>query len=86
MGCISFSRDLLSPGIDLARDGVSREVPCSALKGETVPDIEMWLHSLGWEDLLEEDMASYSSILAWRIPMNRRAWQATVHVVTKSRT
>ena len=26
------------------------------------------IQSLGWEDLLEEDMASHSSILAWRIP------------------
>ena len=28
----------------------------------------------------------HSSILAWRIPMDREAWQATVHGVTKSRT
>ena len=27
-----------------------------------------WVQSLGWEDHLEEDMASCSSILAWRIP------------------
>ena len=31
-------------------------------------------------------MATHSSILAWRIPMHRRAWWATVHRVTKSRT
>ena len=30
---------------------------------------------LGWEDPLEEGMATYSSILAWRIPMDRGAWQ-----------
>ena len=29
---------------------------------------EMWVQSLGWEDPLEEEMATYSSILAWRIP------------------
>ena len=29
---------------------------------------EMWVWSLGWEDPLEEGMATYSSILAWRIP------------------
>ena len=29
---------------------------------------EMWVHSLGREDPLEEDMAIHSSILAWRIP------------------
>ena len=31
-------------------------------------------------------MAAHSSILAWRIPMDRGAWQAAVHGVTKSRT
>ena len=30
-------------------------------------------------------MATHSSVLAWRVPMNRGAWWATVHGVTKSR-
>ena len=47
---------------------------------------ETWLQSLGGEDPLEESMAIHSSILAWRIPMNRGAWRATVHGVTKSQT
>ena len=34
--------------------------------------------------LLEEEMATHSSILAWRIPMDRGAWWATVHRVTKN--
>ena len=38
---------------------------------------EMWVHSLGGEDPLEEEMATHSSILAWRNPMDSRAWQAT---------
>ena len=38
------------------------------------------------EDPLEEGMATHSSILAWRIPKDRGAWQATVHGVTKSWT
>ena len=42
--------------------------------------------SLGWEYPLEEGMATPSSILAQRIPMDRGAWQATVHGVTKSQT
>ena len=41
---------------------------------------------LGWKDPLEEGMATHFSILAWRIPMDRGAWQATVHRVAKSRT
>ena len=39
---------------------------------------------LGWEDPLEEEMATHSSVLAWRVPMDRGAWWATVHRVTKS--
>ena len=29
---------------------------------------ETWVQSLGWEDLLEKDMATHSSTLAWKIP------------------
>ena len=47
---------------------------------------ETWFQSLGWEDLLEEGMATHSSILAWRIPMDGGAWWATVHGVTESDT
>ena len=36
------------------------------------------------EDPLEEGMATHSSILAWRIPMDREAWRATIHGVAKS--
>ena len=45
---------------------------------------ETWVRSLGWEDSLEEGMATQSSILSWRIPMDGEAWQALVHGVTKS--
>ena len=51
--------------------------------------VSMWVtlvQTLGWEDPLEESRASHSSILAWRIPMDRGAWQATVHGVTESDT
>ena len=41
---------------------------------------------LGQEDPLEKKMAIHSSILAWRIPMDRGAWQTTVHGVSKSWT
>ena len=44
---------------------------------------ETWVQSLGWEDPLEEGMATHSSILAWRISMDRVAWQATIHGVTR---
>ena len=47
---------------------------------------ESWIRSLDWEDPLKEGMATRSSILAWRISMERGAWRATVHGVTGSQT
>ena len=47
---------------------------------------ETWVRSLGWEDPLEEGIATHSSILAWRIPMDRGTWRATVRGVAKGRT
>ena len=47
---------------------------------------ETLVRPLGWEDPLEEGMATHSNILAWRIPMDRGAWQATVHGVAESWT
>ena len=58
----------------------SKEPACLCRKFETL------VRSLGQEDPMEKEMATYSSILAWRIPMDRGAWWATVHGVTKSRT
>ena len=54
---------------------------------KTLPAMwEAWVETLGWEDPLEEDMATHSSILVWIIPMERGAWQAIVHGVAKSWT
>ena len=47
---------------------------------------EMQVLPLGWKDPLEKEMAIHSSILAWRIPMGRGAWQAAVHRVANSLT
>ena len=35
---------------------------------------DSWFRFLGWEDSLEDGMATHSSILAWRIPMDRGAF------------
>ena len=35
---------------------------------------------------LEKEMTTYSSLLVWKNPMDREAWGATVHRVTKSQT
>ena len=47
---------------------------------------ETWVRSLGREDPLEDGMATHSSILVWRIPMDRGSWQVTVHGVTRGWT
>ena len=47
---------------------------------------ETQVQSLGWEDSLQEGMATHSSVLAWRIPMDRGAWWAIVHGATNSWT
>ena len=48
--------------------------------------LEPWVRSLGWEDSLEEGMATHYSILALRIPIDRGAWWAIVHGLVKSQT
>ena len=46
---------------------------------------DAWVQSLGWEDPLEEGMATHSTILA-SVPLDSGAWRATVHGVAKSQT
>ena len=59
-----------------------KEPACQNIEGLK----ETGVQSLGWENPLEEGMATHSSIPAWKIPMSRGAWQATIQGVTKSRT
>ena len=40
----------------------------SVVKKTHLPMQETWVQSLGWEDPLEKEMATHSSILAWEIP------------------
>ena len=47
---------------------------------------ETWVPSLDWEDPLEKGMATHSSILAWKILMDRGDWRATDRGVTKNLT
>ena len=51
-----------------------------------LPVQEMWVWSLDWEGPLEKEMSTHSSILGLEDPMDRGAWGATVHGVTKSWT
>ena len=50
------------------------------------PMQETRVRSLGWEDPLEKEMATHSSILAWRIPGTEEPGGVTVHGVAKSQT
>ena len=45
---------------------------------------EMQVQSLDWEDPLEEGMATHSTILAWRMPMDRGDWWATQSMGSQS--
>ena len=48
---------------------------------------EMWAQSLGWEDPLEKEMATHSSILAWEIPQTEETGRLhTVHGVKSNMT
>ena len=76
-----------SPGEGI---GYPLQYSWTSLVSQTVKSLAaMWetlVRSLVWEDPLEKGMATHSSILAWRIPMDREAWQATVHGVANSWT
>ena len=60
----------------------------TSLVAQTVKNLpavqETCVQSLVWEDSLEEGMATHSSVLAWRIPMDRGTWWATVRGVATS--
>ena len=72
--------------------GIGYPVQCSwpSLVAQTIKNLSaMWetcVKSLGREDPLEEGITTHSSILAWRIPVDRGAWQAAVRGVAKSHT
>ena len=65
-------------------------VPWASLVAQMVKNLpemqETWIWPLGQEDPLEKDMATHSSILAWKNPMHRGDRQATVHGVAESKT
>ena len=57
----------------------------ASLVAQTIKNLpamrETSVRSLGWEDPLEEGMATHSNIFAWRIPMDKGAWWTIVHEV-----
>ena len=71
-----WRRDGLPTPVFLGFPGCSdsKESTCNVGNLDLIP---------GWEDPLEKGMATHSSILAWRIPLDRGAWQPIVHRVTE---
>ena len=69
---------------------LNTEVPRGFPGAQTLKNLpatwETWVQCVGWEDPPEEGMTTHSSTVAWRIPMDRGAWWAIVHGVTRSWT
>ena len=69
-----------TPACDLSCDAPS---PLGFPGGSVVKNLpamqETWVRSLGWEDPLEEEMATHSSILAWRIPWTEESGSPRGH-------
>ena len=84
-GSIPGSRRSSEEGIDLPLQYSWASMVVQKVKNLPVMQ-ETWVWSLGWEDPLEEGMATHSSTLSWRIPMGRGAWRAIVHAVSNSQT
>ena len=63
---------------NIALLNITNKYKWASLVAQTVKTLRAMrcLRSLGWEDPLKEGMTTHSSIPAWRIPMDRGAWQA----------
>ena len=67
------------PGLGRSREGIGYPLQYSwaSLVAHTVKNPpamqETWIPSLVWEDTLEEEMATHSGILAWKIPWTKEA-------------
>ena len=71
----------------LYRDPNGAQTSLVAQTEKRLPAVwETCVQSLGRGDPLEKEMATHSSILAWRIPWSQGAWRVTVRGVAKSRT
>ena len=79
IGKIPWRREWLCIPIFLGFLGGSdgKESSCNAGDLGSIP---------GWEDPLENGIATHSSTLDWRIPMDRGAWWATIHGIAESDT
>ena len=82
---LQVSKTVATPNLKKKKSLVTACLVAPSVKNPSAMQ-ETWIWSLGWKDPLEEGMTIHSSILAWRIPMDRGAWWATAHGVAKSQT
>ena len=76
-----------SPGEGIDYPPQYSSAPLVAQTVKNLPAMqETWFWSLGWEDPLEEGMATHTSVLVLRIPVDRGAWWTIVYGVPKSQT
>ena len=65
---VLFSQDIC-PVVELLGHMVVLRDSLVAQMVKSLPAMwETWVQSLGWEDLLEKEMATHSNILSWKIP------------------
>ena len=82
LGSLIYS---LNVALDCSRYRKTKTTSPVAQTGKNLPAMwETGAPSLGWEDPLDEGVITHSSVLTWRIPMDRGAWRATVHGVAKT--
>ena len=60
---------------------VGKESACNV--GDLGSVVQCGRPRFGWEDPLEESMATHSSVLCWRIPKDRGPWRVKVHGITR---
>ena len=75
---------LFCTGISIPHGSAGKEPDCQCRKCGRSP--ETWVWFLNWEDSLEKEIATRSSILAWKSSMDRGAWQVTALGVTHAHT
>ena len=87
---MAIKSDLLKGGSCWCLISIQLPVLGASLVDQLVKNLpamrETWVRFLGWKDPLEEGLVTHSSILAWRIPMDRGAWWAIVLGIAKSWT
>ena len=82
----SLINDLCHPERKHRKSDLTPHSSWTPLAAQMVKNLPAMEETQGREDPLEKEMLTHSSLLAWRSPMDRGAWRATLHGVAKRRT